>query len=241
MIVADQPTCFADSIRVGVSSRQDGTMLDKTREERHHESIVANRRAFCDELGIAYERCVYQIIRYDTGLTYDSIAEVDRPDTDGVWADVLYTEQSGLGLFLPVADCLAVVVHDPARDAIALAHIGRHASIAKTITKAIEFFVSRGSNASDLVVWSAPSVGKQSYRMDYFDHTNDPDWQPFVDTRSDGLYLDLSGYNRQLAIASGVDPAHIFLSNTDTATDENYFSHSQGDTNGRFAVAVMMR
>lgn len=241
MIAADQPTCFPSNVIVGVSSRQDGTMLDRTARNIHEASIIANRERACDAVGIRYRDCVYQIIRYDKQCTYDVIGEVDRPDPEGVYADVLYTEKPGVGLFLPVADCIATVLYDPVRKAIALAHLGRHASVARTMEKTVAFLCEQGSQARDLVIWMAPSVLRDSYRMEYFTPDNNADWSDYSIKRKDGVYVDLPGFNGNLAQQSGVLQDNIHLPAADTAINPNYFSHSQGDKTGRFAVFVMMR
>lgn len=226
---------------IAVSTRQDGTMLDRELANRHHETVVANRRAFCGNNGIAYDKCVYQTISYDDEQTYDRIQEVDIPSSEGVYADVLYTRTPDLGLFLPIADCVGTVIYDPIRKALALAHIGRHASIAKTLQKTIRYFVRDGSKTDNIFVWMAPSVGVEDYTMKYFHYTADQDWQPFVDIMPDGIHLDLQGFNKNLALQEGVPERNIFISKTNTARDKKYFSHSQGDTNGRFAVLAMMK
>lgn len=236
MIAADQPSCFPSDLLVAVSSRDDGTMLDRSLENRHDPSIVANRTAFCAQAGANYENTAYQIILYDENQSYDTIAQVDKADPEGVCADALYTEMAGVGLFLPVADCVATIVYDPERKALTSAHLGRHASIAKLMTKLVNFMIEKGSDASNLIVWMAPSVGRDSYRMDYFDHLDDPDWAGFAVQRDGAVYLDLAGFNAQLANNEGVPVENIHTSSVDTATDTNYFSHSQGDSTGRFAV-----
>ncbi|MGB4762859.1 MAG: polyphenol oxidase family protein [Candidatus Saccharimonas sp.] len=240
MIASDQPNCFPPELLVAVSSRSDGTMLDHSLSDRHDVSVVANRRAFCALAGGKYESSVYQVILYGSDQSYDTIAEVDRPDTTGVCADALYTETPRLGLILPVADCVATVVYDPVRRAVGLAHLGRHASVTKLIKKLLEFMIEKGSDPGALIVWMAPSVGRKSYRMEYFAHVDDPDWAGFVDRRDDGVYLDLAGFNTHLAQTTGVLSENIYRSHIDTARDPNYFSHSQGDVAGRFAVLVAL-
>ncbi len=241
MIAADQPTCFPSNVSVHVSSREDGTMLDRTLASRHDERIVANRQKFCDQVDSSFADCVYQIISYTGDMQFDMIREVVEPNVEGVFADVLYTETPGVGLFLPIADCVGTVIYDPVRRAIALAHLGRHASIAKTMRKTIEFFARKGSVPRDLVVWMAPSVSKDSYAMEYFDHADDADWRAFAVVREGKIYLDLAGFNARLAVQAGVLAQNIYRSSIDTATDEHYFSHFRGDTTGRFAVLAMMK
>ena len=87
----------------------------------------------------------------------------------------------------------------------------------------------------------APSVAKDDYVMQYFDHIDDADWQGFFETKDDGIHLDLQGFNAWLAVAAGIPTENIDISPINTARDPNYFSHSQGDTNGRFAVLAMMK
>ena len=241
MIAADQPANLPEELLVAVSSREDGTMLDRSRDNRHDVEIVANRKAFCDEAGVNYENCAYQIISYTPEATFRMITEVTEPNTEGVVADVLYTEKPGIGLFLPIADCVGTIIYDSKRKALALAHLGRHASLADTLTKTIEFFIKKGSKAEDLHIWMAPSVKQQSYRMEYFDRATDPIWKDYCLKKDGGFYLDMQGYNQSRAIAAGVPAENITVSPVDTATDENYFSHSQGDQHGRFAVVTELR
>lgn len=226
---------------IACSTKSDGTMLDRSRDNRHDEEIVAHRRAFCAKYDVDYDQCVYQTISYEPDTPFDTIVEVDAPNTEGIFADVLYTEKTRIGLFLPIADCVGVVLHDTARNALALAHIGRHASVAKTMKKTIEYFIKKGSVPKNMTIWMAPSVAKDDYVMQYFDHIDDADWQGFFETKDDGIHLDLQGFNAWLAVAAGIPIENIDISPINTALDPNYFSHSQGDTNGRFAVLAMMK
>ncbi len=245
MIAADQPTCFPSDVLVAVSSKDDGTMLDRIRG-RHVADVLENRRRFCDQIGINYDDVVYHVISYDQAQTFDATIEVTETDTtrhnsEGIFTDALYTEAVGVGLFLPVADCIATVIYDPKRRALMLVHLGRHSTVAQLMSRAVRYFVECGSQAKELQIWMSPSITQKNYRMDYFDHTNDTNWQNFCRQTADGIYLDMQGFNRSLAIQAGVPADNIVISPIDTADDPNYFSHSAGDTAGRIAVVAMMR
>ena len=245
MIAADQPAYFPSDLLVAVSSKDDGTMLNRIRG-RHVSEVLENRRRFCDHIGVKYDDVVYHVISYDQAQTFDTIAEVTETDTvkcnsEGIFADALYTEVAGVGLFLPVADCIATVIYDPKRRALMLAHLGRHSTVAQLMTRAIQYFVEHGSQAKDLQIWMSPSITQKNYRMDYFDHTNDTNWHNFCRQTADGIYLDMQGFNRSLAVRAGVPGDNIFISPIDTADDPNYFSHSAGDTEGRFAVLAEIK
>ena len=245
MIAADQPVCFPPELLIAVSSKDDGTMLNRIRG-RHVAEVLENRRRFCDQIGVKYDDVVYHVISYDQGQTFDTIADVTEADTtrhnsEGIFADALYTEAVGVGLFLPVADCIATVIYDPKRRALMLVHLGRHSTVAQLMTRAIRYFVERDSQAKELQIWMSPSITQKNYRMDYFDHADDINWQNFCRQTADGIYLDMQGFNRSLAVRAGVPAENIFISPVDTADNPNYFSHSAGDTAGRIAVVAMMR
>ena len=245
MIVADQPTCFPSDLLVAVSSKDDGTMLNRIRG-RHVTEVLENRRRFCDQIDITYGDVVYHVISYDQAQTFDTIAEVTEADTtrhnnEGIFADELYKEAVGIGLFLPVADCIATVIYDPKRRALMLAHLGRHSTVAQLMSRAVRYFVERGSQAKELQIWMSPSITQKNYRMDYFNHADDINWRNFYHQTADGIYLDMQGFNRSLAIQVGVPADNIVMSSIDTADDPNYFSHSSGDTAGRIVVVAMMR
>lgn len=244
MISSDQPECFPSELLVAVSSRLDGTVLDRLKDTQSP-GVVVNRIEFCKKAGTSYDKMVYQQIIYGEDQTYDKIIEVDEhmttPHLIGVMADAMLTSQPGVGLFLPVADCVATVFYDPKLKQLALAHIGRHASYAKLASKLAERLNAGGSNLTDVIVWMSPHVGKDSYVLDWFDKKDDDDWQGFYTQKQDGFYLDMAGYNRQLLTKAGIPSRNIYTSPIDTAKDDKYFSHSKGDKSGRIAVIAQIK
>lgn len=244
MIRTDQPHCFGPDLLVGVSSRSDGTMLDRAMGI-HDGAQVSNRTRFCDALGVDYGDVVYQRITYGPGETYDKIATVDAGKTtrhvSEVAADALITSQPGVGLFLPVADCVATVLYDQKQQVLAVAHLGRHSSYAKLASKVVAALAAGGSDPADIAVWMSPHAQKDSYKLEWFDKTDDPDWVGYYQQKPDGFYLDLAGYNANLLQRAGVPAANIHVSAVDTMHNSNYFSHAAGDTGGRIAVVAMLR
>ena len=87
----------------------------------------------------------------------------------------------------------------------------------------------------------SPHAQKASYKLDWFDKANDPEWQDFYDQQADGFYLDMAGFNQRRMTELGVLSQNIYVSQVDTVTDGNYFSHSGGDVTGRIAVVAMMK
>lgn len=244
MIGADQPPCFPNDVTVVVSSRDDGTMLDRS-TGRHHEAIVTNRRDFCAKNNIDYENIVYQRIEYGVDQSYAHIEQVTTEHTTAersdIKADALITTQPGVGLFLPLADCIGLVLYDPSSRTLALLHMGRHSTLTDLIQRVITMMVAKGAKTSDIIAYMSPSVGKDSYRMEYFEAKDDIAWQPYCSVRPDGVYLNLIGYNYSQLLSAGVADKNIQISSIDTVKNDNYFSHFAGDTTGRFAVLAVMR
>lgn len=245
MIATDQPTCFDDKVIVRVSSIQDGTVLDRSLSQIHDPKVVATRHKICQFCTVSYDDVVYQRVVYSDSGSYSLIAEVDERSTsrftDEVVADALFTRHKGVGMMLPIADCVGTVVYDPVRDFLALAHMGRHSSLTDLLSRLVKHFETNGSSAQDLVVWMSPHASIKSYKLEYFEQMDDEDWRGHVSVREDGIYIDMSGHNRDILIGAGVSGDNIYISPIDTATSPDYYSHLKGDKTGRFAVLAMMK
>lgn len=244
MIASDQPRNFPAGMEVYLSSKDDGSMLDRS-QSIHAPEVVARRRKFCETQSIDYDDVVYQEIVYGDEQSYENLVEVGSEHatrtTPGIQADALFTSKTRLGLLLPIADCVATVVYDPNKRLLALLHLGRHSTLTRLVAKTVNYFIKQGANPSELLVWMSPSAKRDTYKLEWFDHLNDPAWQRFCEKRSDGIYIDLPGYNQQQFISAGILPEHITISPVDTTNNPNYFSHRAGDTSDRIAVLAMMR
>lgn len=244
MIAADQPTFLPADLLVRISSRSDGTVLDRALGA-HIPEVVERRKAFCAANGVNYSDVVYQRIVYDKNQSYDHIEVVDENSTtkysDDVPADALFTSMPGVGLFLPIADCVATVLYDPTKKYLALLHLGRHATLTDLLPNMLDLFTSKGSSIGDIVAWMSPSAGRATYKLGYFDQKDDPQWYAYRDVKTDGIYIDMQGYNRQQLLDAGVPADNIHASPINTMTSDNYFSHAAGDTHGRMAVLAVMQ
>ncbi|MDO4712399.1 MAG: polyphenol oxidase family protein [Candidatus Saccharibacteria bacterium] len=243
MIASNQPTCFPPDVLVAVSSRSDGTMLDRPRGV-HHPEVVASRRSFCQKNGIVYDDVVYQRIVYGEKRRYDCMAEVDcgmtTAYTSELMADGLFTKERGVALFLPVSDCIAAVLYDPVAKHLAMLHLGRHSTIAGLMRRGIAAFLQADSRPEDIVVWMSPSAQAETYVMQYFDQANKSDWRDFYRQSPEGIHLDMQGYNAAVCRRAGIPAANIHCSPINTMTNPDYFSHACGERSGRIAVVAMM-
>jgi len=137
-----------------------------------------------------------------------TIVRVDAPRT-GVEADGLVTDVPGLALLLKAADCSLVVVADPRRRAVGVAHAGWRgaaAGIVESLVRAMgtEFDVP----PARLVAGVGPTIGARRYAvgaevLDAF-RARVP-WADEYASRIDGaLHFDLSGANARALRECGV-------------------------------------
>jgi copper oxidase (laccase) domain-containing protein len=244
MIAVHQPTIFGKNVIAGFSSRNDGTMLDRS-IGRHAPEIIKNRGKFVENIKIYYQDVVYQIISYQDNAPYNSLAIVDGRHTvdnsEGVIADALITNQTNVALFLPVADCVAVALFDPRNKVIANLHLGRHSTVTDLVSRVILTMTScYKTNPADVLAYLSPSAQVKSYGLDYFEQVDDPDWQDFIEKRDNKIFINMPGYNKEHLIRAGLKPENIEDSGIDVYANQDYFSHSRGDIHGRMALVTMM-
>lgn len=228
----DQATIFPSNVVVCVSDVSEGTMTLKSLPENPDE-VWRNRIRFIEHSGGLMSETALVYVTYDGGrdfCTYrraDAVPKNLMTDNDAV-ADGLAINEAGIGMFLPIADCCAVVLYDQETSALMLSHIGRQSVEVAAASKSLDFMRAEfGTNPANVLAWLSPSVGGESYP---------------IFRRNNG---DLKTLIRDDLVAAGVPSHNIEVSTIDTATDRNYFSHSQyqkgqREFDGRMAVHVRL-
>jgi YfiH family protein len=160
--------------------------------------------------------------------------------------DALVTDLPGVALAILVADCAPVVVFDPVRRAIGVAHCGRLGTVLGVLPKAIDTMTANyGSSPADLLVGVGPAIGANSYEIGDSQAAEVTaafgDAGLLVPTRPGHCLFDIRGGLRLQLRAAGVGDAqvHDLAIDTRTSTD-TYFSDRACRPCGRFmAVAVL--
>jgi len=161
--------------------------------------------------------------------------------------DALITDAPGVALMLRFADCLPVLLYDPVRRAIGLAHAGWKGAVkgiaAKTASAMVEAY---GSRPADIIAGLGPCIGPCCYQVGTevielvkarFNH-----WPGLLRPQGDGsVHFDLWEASRCQLAELGVEKIEVIQLCTACRTDE-FFSHraEEGRT-GRFAVVLGMR
>jgi copper oxidase (laccase) domain-containing protein len=98
------------------------------------------------------------------GVVDEATAEDECFDS----CDGLITNQRGVCLGIHVADCCAVFIVDPMRNAIGLVHSGKKGTELGVVPNAVRSMAEHfGSRASDLIVQLSPCIRPPHYETDF--------------------------------------------------------------------------
>lgn len=161
-------------------------------------------------------------------------------------ADGIITDRPGLGLWMRFADCVPIILHDPVRGAIGMAHAGWKGTavgIALATVRAMQ--QTYGSRPADLIVGIGPSICAERYPVgpevvaairDAFGDTDGLVWRDKLGKP----HLDLWAANKRALHEAGVSQIEVSGLCTATHTRE-FFSHraEQGRT-GRFGALIRL-
>ncbi|MCS7179498.1 MAG: peptidoglycan editing factor PgeF [Anaerolineae bacterium] len=159
--------------------------------------------------------------------------------------DGLLTTTPGLMLLFRFADCVPLLLWDPAHRAVGLVHIGWRGAANGVIRAAVDAFIRHaGSRPESLWAGIGPAIGPCCYqvgsevmeRVAQALHLR-PD---LVHRREDGLYLDLPGAVQAELEALGVRQIEASGICTACHTEEWFSYRAENGQTGRFGVLVML-
>jgi len=135
-----------------------------------HEAVAENRQRFCDSLSIRLSSLVLsqQIHGDKIAVIDDSLAGRGSHDHEDALSgtDSMITNSRSVALAVMTADCVPVLIVDPARKAIGIAHAGWRGTLgmiaAKTVHKMRDTF---GTEPADCIVALGPSIGPCCYEV----------------------------------------------------------------------------
>lgn len=161
--------------------------------------------------------------------------------------DALVTDAPGVALLLRFADCLPVLLYDPVRRAIGLAHAGWRGTVkriaAKTASAMLEAY---GSRPADIVAGLGPCIGPCCYQVgteviEAVRAKFNP-WRGLLRPQGDGsLHFDLWEANRRQLAELGIADIEVSQLCTACRTDEFFSYRAEGGHTGCFAVVLGMR
>jgi YfiH family protein len=162
-------------------------------------------------------------------------------------ADALVTREPGTVLAILVADCVPIVLYDPAAHALACVHAGWRGTVARTAQAALAAMRPLGTRPRDIIAGIGPSIAPDVYHVgdEVSDAARDAfgGWaQALLRPAGPGRWLvDLAAANRHILRTAGVPDSQIHTAVTPTGPDPGlFFSHRAERPCGRFALAAKL-
>ena len=165
-------------------------------------------------------------------------------------ADALVTATPGTVLAILVADCVPIILYDPAAHVLACVHAGWRGTVARTAHAALAAMGSLGTQPRDVVAGIGPAIAPGSYQVggdvaaaarDAFGEQAPALLRPDTAGGPGRWLFDLPAANRQILRAAGVPDSQIHVAATPTGPDPGlFFSHRAERPSGRFALAAQL-
>lgn len=217
-----------DRVEVGISDINDGKMRFFDGNENE---IMGNQAKLGELIGLENTRIARIRTIYggrDSFTDYREITEENLPEysinnsesvipvTDG-----LVMKCHGVGMLLPLADCLGAVVFDERQKIFGVLHAGRHNIEQYGPRKYIEFLKENYEcKPEDIKIYCSPYA--VNYQIDILQ----------------GMTMSEAAMKQFLE--AGVLPENVIDDRINTVTDENYPSNSAGDIDKRFAIVAKL-
>jgi len=177
----------------------------------------------------------------------DRVHRVSNDDAGKTIAatDALISDLPGILLMGRYADCVPILLFDPLRAAVGLAHAGWRGTVQGIVAKTVRAMASSyGSQPADLRAVIGPSIGPCCFEVG--ESVRDEFRQAFSDAQgeivdADGRYVNLWRANAIQLERCGVRAIDVAGLCTSCHVDRFYSHRREKGRTGRFAVAIGLR
>ena len=211
-------------------------------EDREH--VAENRLRVFHEMGRDPASLHDVWLVHGTDIVY---ADAPRPlDQPPLKADIIFTDNPEVTLFMRFGDCVPILLHDPLKQVIGIAHAGWMGTVRGVVQAAVDGMQSRyGCKPGDIVAGIGPSIGVDHYEVgaeviSQFENKFNQDAARMLQVRAGSTYLDLWASNAIQLQNAGVE--QIQVSAVCTACHlEDWFSHrAEKGRTGRFGALMAL-
>lgn len=161
--------------------------------------------------------------------------------------DALVTERARRPLAIFTADCLAVILADPARPLLAVAHVGWRGTVKGLLGRLVRTLAERhGADPAALLAAVSPSIGPCCYEVDEpvvgpLARAFPGAWERWVSPRGPGKWrLDLWQANADQLAEAGVAPGRILNPRLCTSCRRDLFFSYRAEGGGQRLATVAM-
>ena len=214
------------------------------------EHVAACREALCRELGVGDDRLLlphqtHGVESRVIGPEFCALPpQVRRMALDGV--DAVMTAERNLCIGVSTADCIPVLLYDPAHHAVCAVHAGWRGTLARIARKAVAgMSAAFGTRPSELKAVIGPGISLEHFEV------GDEVYGQFAaagfdlsaaSSRRVKWHLDLPAINRRTLVEAGLDEAAIAMSGicTYAACDDFFSARRLGIGSGRIFNGIML-
>jgi len=224
---------YLSSLNVGLTVGDDPEIVARNRQSAFR---ALNRRT--DTLSDSW------LIHQDQVIVYES----PRPPEQTIppKADIILTDNPVVSLFMRYADCVPILLYDPVKRAIGLAHAGWQGTVLKVAQTAVEAMRAHyGTNPAELLAAIGPSIGPERYEVGpevvaRVRSAFGADAPSLLPEYGESTHFDLWAANQLTLQQAGVRQVEVSQICTASNT-QDWFSHraEQGRT-GRFGVLLAL-
>ncbi len=162
--------------------------------------------------------------------------------------DGFVTNIKGLPIMIYIADCVPVLMYDPAAGVIAAVHCGWKSSVQDILGAAVEKMCSLGAKPESIRAAIGASIGKCCFECDddvpaAVEKYLGGDTEGLLEKRENGkTHVDLRGANARRLMQLGIPAENIDVSDECTmCLPEKYWSHRRTDgVRGSMAAAIVL-
>lgn len=241
----------AFSTRIGgVSTDEFKSMNLNFKRGDDPQKVMENYRIFCQAAGFEFDTLVSSSQDHNTFVRKVTKADcgigITRPhDISSV--DALVTNEPGVTLVTHYADCTPILLADPEKKVIGLAHAGWRGTVAKIGEAIVEKMTEEyGCDPTDIIAVIGPAIGGCCYEVDtpvYEEFACLTELKPayFTRTLGHGKYtVDLKETNRRMLMEAGLLSINIVISDVCTKCNSGLLYSHRASGGRRGGLVAMM-
>jgi len=210
------------------------------------DAVAENLRRFADEVGYRPER-LYEVTQVHGAATEQALPALDPLTFRLRHADAIVATSADCPIAIRVADCVPLLLADPASGAVAAVHAGWRGIVAGVLEAAVRTLAeASGAPPSTLVCAIFPSIGAEAFEVGEEVATQlvERVGEPTIVRRSlPRPHVDLARGARLLLATSGLLAAHIEqVAGCTYAEPARFFSHRRdAGRTGRHLAVILPR
>ena len=240
---------FSTSRNGGISDYPYNTLNIGYNTDDAYHNVTENRRRLGEATNISPKQMIFPAQTHSNNILY--ITEVNGPIDNSLYSntDGMITTLPGICLCVQTADCAPVLLFDPVKDVIAVAHAGWR-GVVKNITRHVvnAMVTDFSCGPQNIIAGIGPAIGADVYEVG----TNVIDGlaETFSDTHQiltyqspDKALFNVKKANRLLLNSAGIPDSNINISSYCTFTHSDMFFSARRDNGvtGRMASGIMLK